>query len=194
MKKFLSLLTLMSLLASFTACGENTETSVSESIAVTTETETQTEEETTTETIITEPETTATETVTETEMETTETETETTETEVTTEQETTTTETEIITETTVTEIAESVTEPAPADTSVIPEATQPVQPTLIHFVLNMETNCIHEDPQCTAAQKILQENYTEIDIYDNELQNYNNIYWACGKCCSDNTRNILPKF
>lgn len=186
MKKILSLLTLMSLLASLTACGDNTENSVSESTVVTTETETQTETETTTTTTVTETETITTETITETE--------------IITEPEITTTETEIIIETTVAEIPESVTEPAPVDTvdtidtAVITEITQPVQPTLMHFVLNMETNCIHEDPQCTAAQKILPENYTELDIYDNELQNYNNIYWACGKCCSDNLRSILPKF
>lgn len=70
--------------------------------------------------------------------------------------------------------------------------TSPVQ-TVLHFVLNLETSCIHIDPNCSAALKILPENYSTVDIADSDLLNYNGIYWACGKCSEEYT-NVLPKF
>lgn len=76
------------------------------------------------------------------------------------------------------------------------ETVPPAEPVvnITHFILNMETSCIHTDASCSAAQKILPENYAEIDIPDNEISDYNNVYWACGKCCSNDLRNALPKF
>lgn len=69
--------------------------------------------------------------------------------------------------------------------------TAPVQ-TILHFVLNMETNCIHIDKGCSAALKIDPENYSEIDIAENDLGSYSGVYWACGKC-SEEYKKILPK-
>ncbi len=70
--------------------------------------------------------------------------------------------------------------------------TSPVQTTL-HFILNLETSCIHIKPDCSAALKILPENYSTVDIADSDLWNYNGIYWACGKCSKKYT-DVLPKF
>lgn len=204
MKKMLSLLILTVLLTSFTACGENNENVVSESTEVVTETEIQTEEETTQ--IITEKETEE-ESEEEMEEETETTETETTETE-TSETSTETTETETTateTETAITETAETVTEPAstdisatsePAstDVSVTSEAVQPVNPTMMHFILDAQSNCIHANAECSSAKKITDENYVELDINDTELQYYNNIYWACDECFPENLKSLLPKF
>ena len=92
-------------------------------------------------------------------------------------------------------IKELITEPP---TEKIPETqppvieTTPVQITL-HFVLNLDTNCIHIDPDCSAALKILPENYSTVDITEDDLGNYNGTYWACGKCSHGYT-GILPKF
>ena len=76
-----------------------------------------------------------------------------------------------------------------------PQNVQPAEPVVsnIHFILNTDTNCIHTKADCSAAQKILPENYSEIDISNSELANYANVYWACGKCSKEYS-NILPKF
>lgn len=71
--------------------------------------------------------------------------------------------------------------------------TDPPAPKLIHFVLNTESNCVHVNENCSAAKKILPENWLEIDIPESELGNYYNVYWACGKC-SSRYKNELPKF
>lgn len=87
--------------------------------------------------------------------------------------------------------------PTPAPTE--PPATQPLtappapEPNVLQFVLNLETSCVHIDANCSAAEKILPENYTVIEIWDNELANYAGIYWACGKC-SKLYSDELPKF
>lgn len=67
------------------------------------------------------------------------------------------------------------------------------EPEVLHFVLNLETNCVHINQYCSAAQKITSENYSEIDIPESDLASYENIYWACGKCSRRYT-DILPKF
>lgn len=63
----------------------------------------------------------------------------------------------------------------------------------IFFVLNTETNCIHTNENCSAAQKILPENKEYIVISEDEISNYYNVYWACGKC-SKAYSDVLPKF
>lgn len=63
---------------------------------------------------------------------------------------------------------------------------------ILHFIINLESNCIHIDSNCNAAQQILQENYSEIDILEDDLSSYKDLYWACGKC-SKKYRSILPK-
>ena len=88
-----------------------------------------------------------------------------------------------------------VTEPPtekPTETQPPVIETVPVQTTL-HFVLNTDSNCIHINPDCNAAQQILPENYSEIDISEADLDSYINVYWACGKCTRA-YQNILPKF
>ncbi|MCM1508258.1 MAG: hypothetical protein NC177_14190 [Ruminococcus flavefaciens] len=94
------------------------------------------------------------------------------------------------------EVTKPITEPpttkAPETQPPIIETT-PVQTTL-HFILNLDTSCIHIDSGCSAAQKIAPENYSTVDIAENDLGNYNGIYWACGKCCSNDMRQKLPKF
>lgn len=75
--------------------------------------------------------------------------------------------------------------------------TQPPPPPVVenvsvHFILNTSTNCIHTK-NCTAAQKILPENYSEIDLYENDLPNYYGVYWACG-ICAKKYKNILPNW
>lgn len=96
------------------------------------------------------------------------------------------------------ENTEKVTQPViepptekPVETQPPVIETSPVQTTL-HFILNLETNCIHIDPRCSAAQKILPENYSEIDIAETDLSSYRDFYWACGKC-SKEYKQILPK-
>lgn len=91
-------------------------------------------------------------------------------------------------------VTEPITEPP---TKKIPETQPPViETTLVqitlHFVLNLETNCIHIDPDCSAAKKIIPENYSTVDIPSDELGNYSGVYWACGKC-SRNYKDTLPK-
>ena len=91
-------------------------------------------------------------------------------------------------------VTQPVTEPPtekPVETQPPVIETSPVQTTL-HFILNLETNCIHIDPRCSAAQKILPENYSEIDIAETDLSSYRDFYWACGKC-SKEYKQILPK-
>ncbi|MCM1315902.1 MAG: hypothetical protein NC205_00765 [Prevotella sp.] len=92
-------------------------------------------------------------------------------------------------------IKELITEPP---TEKIPETQPPVIETTpvqiaLHFVLNLDTNCIHINPECSAALKILPENYSTVDITEDDLANYNGTYWACGKCSHGYT-GILPKF
>ena len=74
-----------------------------------------------------------------------------------------------------------------------PQAVQPAQSATIHFILNTDTNCIHIKDTCRAAQQILPENYSTVDIAESDLSNYNGIYWACG-ICSKAYSNIIPKF
>ncbi len=95
----------------------------------------------------------------------------------------------------VTKAPEPVTEPPtekPTETQPPVIETTPVNVTL-HFVLNTDSNCVHINPDCSAAQQILPENYSEVDIAESDLGNYANVYWACGKC-SRGYQGILPKF
>lgn len=79
-------------------------------------------------------------------------------------------------------------------TNSLPPATVPaVQSAPYHFILNTSTNCVHSENSCTAAQQILDKNYAEIDIGSDRLADYEGVYWACGKCCSYELREILPK-
>ncbi|MDE5755202.1 MAG: hypothetical protein K2H89_11800 [Oscillospiraceae bacterium] len=78
----------------------------------------------------------------------------------------------------------------PTDPPVIAEQPDP-QP--VHFILNTDTNCVHINPGCRAAEKILPENYAEIDIWEEDLPNYAYVYWACGICTKSYT-DQLPKF
>lgn len=99
-------------------------------------------------------------------------------------------------DTTTKKITEPITEPpttkAPETQPPVIETT-PVQ-TTVHFILNLDTSCIHIKPDCSAAQKITPENYSTVDIAENDLGNYNGTYWACGKCCPNSYRQLLPKF
>ncbi len=76
-----------------------------------------------------------------------------------------------------------------------PEPVQPAEPVvnIIHFIINIESGCVHADAGCSAAQNISPENYSEIDIASDQLANYNGTYWACGKC-SKQYSDVLPKF
>ncbi|MDE5884760.1 MAG: hypothetical protein K2H29_06770 [Oscillospiraceae bacterium] len=165
-------------------------------------------ESTTTTMIETETETTITTTTTVIEVETTTSITTTipeTTTIITTETTITTTTTIPETESTTTTTTEKVTEPpteAPTQPLTIPitepptvlETQPPVsEPKLLYFVLNLETNCIHINEECSAAKKILPENRSAISIWDDELANYYGVYWACGKCSSRYSSD-LPKF
>lgn len=100
-----------------------------------------------------------------------------------------------VSKTTTQKVTKPITEPS---TEKIPE-TQPsvieITPVQIalHFILNLDTNCIHINPECSAALKILPENYSTVDITEDDLGNYNGTYWACGKCSNKYT-NMLPKF
>lgn len=107
----------------------------------------------------------------------------------------TTTEQPTTEETTAPPPVETIPETVPPETVPPTEYIPPVEPVvnIIHFILNTETNCVHINRECSAAQKILPENYAEIDIPDNELSNYTNFYWACGKC-SKQYSDFLPKF
>lgn len=94
---------------------------------------------------------------------------------------------------------EETTAPPPAETTP-PEPVQPVETTpaepvanVVHFILNMESGCVHADAGCSAAQNIAPENYGEIDIASDQLADYNGTYWACGKC-SKQYSDVLPKF
>ena len=77
----------------------------------------------------------------------------------------------------------------------LPPTSPPVvaEPNILHFILNADSMCIHINPNCTAAEQILPENYATVDINENELSNYANVYWACGKC-SKRYSAQLPKF
>ena len=97
-------------------------------------------------------------------------------------------------ETTELKKATKATKPVTEVSTEKPVETQPpVVQTALHFVLNLETSCIHIDPDCSAALKILPENYSTVDIAKDDLGNYNGIYWACGKCSREYT-GVLPKF
>lgn len=93
-------------------------------------------------------------------------------------------------------IVERNIEPAPK-LQENPVTTGYVAPTSLaktyHFVLNTDTNCVHSNSKCSAAEKILPENYAEIDISEDELASYKGVYWACGKCCNKTLRDVLPK-
>ncbi|MDE6671315.1 MAG: PASTA domain-containing protein [Ruminococcus sp.] len=74
-----------------------------------------------------------------------------------------------------------------------PQTVQPAQSANVHFILNTDTNCVHIKDTCRAAQQILPENYSTVDIAESDLSNYNGIYWACG-ICSKKYSDIIPKF
>ncbi|MDE6729559.1 MAG: hypothetical protein K2J71_02125, partial [Oscillospiraceae bacterium] len=88
---------------------------------------------------------------------------------------------------------------APTEPPTIPPTDPPViaeQPAAqpLHFVLNTDTNCVHINPHsCRAAEKIIPENYAEIDIWEEDLSNYAYVYWACG-ICTKSYADQLPKF
>ena len=69
----------------------------------------------------------------------------------------------------------------PPTTQAVTQPPTTIEKT-IHFILNTDSNCVHVNPNCSAAKKIEPENYSEIDIPENELSNYSGVYWACGKC------------
>lgn len=90
-------------------------------------------------------------------------------------------------------VTEPLTEP-PTEAPTIPVVQQPIpEPKVLHFILNVDTNCVHINEHCSAAEKILPENYATVDIREDELSNYAYVYWACGKC-SKQYSNELPKF
>lgn len=98
----------------------------------------------------------------------------------------TTTEAETtITENTTTTIAATTT----AEATITVTTTEPERK-LLHFIVNTDSHCVHSDPYCSAAEAIAPENYTEIDVYEDELSAYSGVYWACGKC-SIRYRDIL---
>lgn len=64
------------------------------------------------------------------------------------------------------------------------------------FILNKETLCLHTNAKCRAAKKIDAENYSTINIGDNEIANYTEKgYWCCGVkgCNSNELKNAMPK-
>ena len=82
----------------------------------------------------------------------------------------------------------------PTEVPKIPVTQPPVsEPKTLHFILNLDTNCVHKKTSCPAAEQILPENYSTIDIREDELGNYAYIYWACGRCSKEYS-SILPKF
>lgn len=70
--------------------------------------------------------------------------------------------------------------------------TEPA-PKVLHFIVNTDTGCVHINSRCSAAEAIDPVNRAEIDIPENELKNYQGVYWACGKCCSGGMKTMLPK-
>lgn len=88
---------------------------------------------------------------------------------------------------------EAATEPALVQEPVAEEPPVEAQPQTIHFVLNAATGCVHADSSCSAAQKILPENYSTLDIPEDQLSSYAGVYWACGKCAKRYSSQ-LPKF
>ena len=88
---------------------------------------------------------------------------------------------------------EAATEPALVQEPVAEETPVEAQPQTIHFVLNAATGCVHANSSCSAAQKILPENYSTLDIPEDQLANYEGVYWACGKCAKRYSSQ-LPKF
>ncbi len=92
---------------------------------------------------------------------------------------TTITTTEATTTTTVTTTAAPVIETEP---EIIETETVVKAPQTIHFILNLESGCLHASSTCSAAEAILPENRSEIDISEDSLGDYAGQYWACGKC------------
>lgn len=88
---------------------------------------------------------------------------------------------------------EAATEPALVQEPVAEEPPVEAQPQTIHFVLNAATGCVHANSSCSAAQKILPENYSTLDIPEDQLSSYAGVYWACGKCAKRYSSQ-LPKF
>lgn len=79
----------------------------------------------------------------------------------------------------------------PPTTQAVTQPPTTIEKT-IHFIINTDSNCVHVNPNCSAAKKIEPENYSEIDIPENELSNYSGVYWACGKC-TKGYKKELPK-
>lgn len=196
MKKYLSILCTLLVMASFVSCVDSDDDSeISINTVSESTTEETTAEETTTEEI--EPETTTEKTTEPVTENTTEKVSENVETEEIIQTETETEEvTELITEPITEEETQPVTELLTEIIETQPpvvETPPPPQPTTLHFILNLETNCIHINSGCTAAQAILPENRAEIDISESDLESYYQTYWACGRC-SKIYSDILPKF
>ncbi|MBQ5319729.1 MAG: hypothetical protein J6K17_11600 [Oscillospiraceae bacterium] len=64
------------------------------------------------------------------------------------------------------------------------------------FVLNKETMCLHSDADCRAAKKIDKENYSTVNIGDDEISNYaKKGYWCCGVkgCNTKELKKAMPK-
>ena len=56
--------------------------------------------------------------------------------------------------------------------------------------------CLHSDSNCRAAKKIDDENYSTINIGDNEMEKYSKDgYWCCGVrgCNSEELKKAMPK-
>lgn len=81
--------------------------------------------------------------------------------------------------------------PTPVETEAA--VVQKTEPTMLHFILNTDSNCVHINPNCNRAKEILPENYAEIDILEDELGNYAGQYWACG-VCSKRYKDQLPNW
>lgn len=103
----------------------------------------------------------------------------------------TTTTTTTTTITTVPTTTTTTTTPAP---TASPQTNPPVtQSDSVHFIVNNESRCLHLSADCQAAKKISPENYSEIDIYREDMPQYSSEgYWACGKCAGI-YRKELPK-
>lgn len=107
----------------------------------------------------------------------------------------TTTATTVPTTTTVTTTTTITTVPTTTTTTTTPAPTAPpvTQSDFVHFIVNNESRCLHLSADCQAAKKISPENYSEIDIYREDMPQYSSEgYWACGKC-AEIYRKELPK-
>lgn len=112
----------------------------------------------------------------------------------------TTTATTVPTTTTVTTTTTITTVPTTTTTTTTPAPTAPpqtnppvTQSDFVHFIVNNESRCLHLSVDCQAAKKISPENYGEIYIYKEDMQQYSSEgYWACGKC-AEIYRKELPK-